>query len=130
MPRRRPRDPPHPPRPSGRTPPSPRESVLTSTFTLGNFTASLIDRFTASSGATAGGTYTDRPTVVYQPLIGVDFLKRLMTPIPPSSVLFMLQSGYSAERVMPIMLDSVCSIAGGSNRFKRPADLKFITLLN
>jgi len=30
----------------------------------------------------------------------------LMTPIPPSSVLFVLQAGYSAERIMPIMLDS------------------------
>jgi hypothetical protein len=33
-------------------------------------------------------------------------LKRLMTPVPPSSVLFVLQSGYSAARVMPIILES------------------------
>ena len=45
--------------------------------------------------------------MVYSPLTGVDFLKRLMTPIPPSSVLFMLQSGYFADRIMPIMLDSI-----------------------
>ena len=71
------------------------QSALSGSFTLGNFTASLIDRLTATGGATAASTYTDRPTVVYQPLTGVDFLKRLMTPIPPSSVLFMLQScGY------------------------------------
>src|SRR6516164_11453885 len=66
------------------------QSALTGNFTLGNFTSSLIDRLTATGGATAGSPYTDRPTVIYQPLTGVDFLKRLMTPIPPSSVLFML----------------------------------------
>jgi hypothetical protein len=105
------------------------QSAIGGSFTAGNFNASLIGPFTATGSANAAGTYTDRPTVVYQPLTGVDFLKRLMTPIPPSSVLFMLQSGYSAERVMPIMLDSVNSLSGGSNRFKRPADPKFTRLV-
>jgi hypothetical protein len=95
------------------------QSAVTVSFTLGNFTASLIDRLTAAGTATAGGTYTDRPTVVYQPLTGVDFLKRLMTPIPPSSVLFMLQSGYAADRIMPIMLDSINGLNNGSNRLRR-----------
>jgi len=105
------------------------QSTIGANFTAGNFNAAVVGPFTASGTATAAGTYTDRPTVVYQPLTGVDFLRRLMTPIPPSSVLFMLQSGYSAARVMPIMLDSVNSLAGGSNRFKRPADPKFTRLV-
>jgi hypothetical protein len=105
------------------------QSAVSGSFTLGNFTANLIDRLTAAGTATAGGTYTDRPTVVYQPLTGVDFLKRLMTPIPPSSVLFMLQSGYSAERIMPIMLDSINGLNNESNRLKRPADPKFRRLV-
>jgi hypothetical protein len=84
---------------------------------------------TATGGATAASTYTDRPTVVYQPLTGVDFLKRLMTPIPPSSVLFMVQSGYSAELVMPIMLNSINGLNNASNRLRRPADPKFIRLV-
>src|SRR4029077_14986721 len=105
------------------------QSALSGSFTLGNFTASLIDRLTAAGTATAGSTYTDRPTVVYQPLTGVDFLKRLMTPIPPSSVLFMLQSGYSAERIMPIMLDSINGLNNESNRLRRAADPKFTRLI-
>jgi hypothetical protein len=105
------------------------QSAVTGSFTLGNFTASLIDRLTATGGATAASTYTDRPTVVYQPLTGVDFLKRLMTPIPPSSVLFMLQSGYSADRIMPIMLDAINGINSESNRLRRPADPKFTRLV-
>jgi hypothetical protein len=105
------------------------QSAVTGSFTLGNFTASLIDRLTAAGTATAGSTYTDRPTVVYQPLTGVDFLKRLMTPIPPSSVLFMLQSGYAADRIMPIMLDSINGLNNGSNRLRRRADPKFTRLV-
>jgi len=105
------------------------QSALTGNFTLGNFTSSLIDRLTATGGATAGSTYTDRPTVIYQPLTGVDFLKRLMTPIPPSSVLFMLQSGYSAELVLPIMLNSINGLTNASIRLKRPADPRFVRLV-
>jgi hypothetical protein len=101
------------------------QSTIGSSFTGGNFNAALIGPFTATGSATASGTFTDRPTVVYSPLTGVDFLKRLMTPIPPSSVMFMLQAGYSAQRVMPIMLDAVNGIMNGSNRRQREADPRF-----
>jgi hypothetical protein len=67
---------------------------------------------------------------VYSPLTGVDFLKRLMTPIPPSSVLFVLQAGYAAGRVMPIMLDSINGLTNGSNRLRRPVDPRFTRLVN
>src|SRR5271166_4547102 len=105
------------------------QSALTGSFAAGNVTAGLVGPFTAAGTATAAGTYTDRPTVIYSPLTGVDFLKRLMTPIPPSSVLFMLQSGYSADRIMPIMLDSINGLINESNRLRRPADPKFTRLV-
>src|SRR6516162_2021369 len=105
------------------------QSAVTGSVTLGNFTANLIDRLTAAGTATATGTYTDRPTVVYSPLTGVDFLKRLMTPVPPSAVLFLLQSGYVADRVMPIMLNSINGLNNQSNRLRRPADPEFTRLV-
>ena len=105
------------------------QSALSGSFAAGNVTAGLVGPFTAAGSATAAGTYTDRPTVIYSPLTGVDFLKRLMTPIPPTSVLFMLQSGYSAERIMPIMLDSINGLNNESNRLRRPADPKFTRLV-
>ena len=105
------------------------QSAIGGSFTAGNFTAGIVGPFTATGSANAAGTYTDRPTVIYQPLTGVDFLKRLMTPVPPSSVLFMLQSGYFADRIMPIMLDSINGLNNESNRLRRPADPKFTRLV-
>src|SRR5271167_4427116 len=105
------------------------QSAIGGSFNAGNFTAGIVGPFTAVGSANAAGTYTDRPTVIYQPLTGVDFLKRLMTPIPPSSVLFVLQAGYDAERIMPIMLNSINGLNNESNRLRRPADPKFTRLV-
>jgi hypothetical protein len=105
------------------------QSTLGANFTAGNFNAAVIGPLTAVGSADAAGTYTDRPTVVYQPLTGVDFLKRLMTPIPPSSVLFVLQAGYSAERTLPIMVDSINGINNETKRLGRPADPRFVRIV-
>ncbi len=105
------------------------QSTIGGSFSAGNVTAGLVGPFTAAGSATAAGTYTDRPTVVYSPLTGTDFLKRLMTPIPPSSVLFVLQSGYPADRILPIMLDSINGLNNELNRPRRPADPKFTRLV-
>jgi hypothetical protein len=84
-----------------------------------------------SGNAAATGTYTDRPTVIYSPLIGVDFFKKLMTPIPPSNVLFLLQSGYSAERLMPMLLSSINGInnEASSGLLRGAADPQFARLV-
>ena len=52
-----------------------------------------------------------------------------MTPVPPSAVLFLLQSGYVADRVMPIMLNSINGLNNQSNRLRRPADPEFTRLV-
>ncbi len=57
----------------------------------------VTNTFGLAGTGTAQGQYTDRPTIIYSPLTGVDFLQKLMTPIPPSTILFILQSGYDAE---------------------------------
>ena len=96
-----------------------------------NFNAASIGGPVAVGGSVAAAaTYTDRPTVIYAPLTGSDFIKKLMTPIPPAAVLFLLQSGYSATLVMPIAVDSVNGITNESRRagMTRPGDPDFARL--
>jgi len=61
----------------------------------------------------AAGTYTDRPTITYVPLTGNKFIRGLMTPLPPESVFFTIQSGWPADGVL---FASVASINGLKNQ--------------
>ena len=53
-----------------------------------------------SLGLSAGGVYNDQPTVTYTPLTGDKYIKSLMTPVKPESVVFMIQSGWPADAVL------------------------------
>ena len=105
------------------------QSTVGAGLTASNFTA-VQDVFGVTGVAMAQGQYTDRPTVIYTPLTGVDFLNKLMTPIPPSAVLFVLQAGYPADIIMPIALDSINGIHNVSRRVMRhAADPRFNRLV-
>jgi hypothetical protein len=101
------------------------QGTIGGSFSAGNASGSTVGPFAAQGSALASGTYTDRPTIIYAPLTGVDFIKHLMTPVPPSDVLFLLQAGYSAALVMPVILDSINGLKNASLRLNRPADPKF-----
>jgi len=69
----------------------------------------------AAGGLTLGvsGNYTDRPTITYTPLTGNKFIRGLMTPLPPESVFFTIQSGWPADGVL---FASVAEINGLKNQ--------------
>ena len=73
------------------------------------------------------GTFTDRPTITYTPITGQQFNKSFMTPIPPGAILFMIQSGWPADLIYNITVDSVNGlrgrVSGGSSA--RPGDPEF-----
>lgn len=91
------------------------QGTASAAVTPSNFTA-VSNTFGLTGIASAQGQYTDRPTIIYTPLTGVDFLQKLMTPIPPSAMLFVLQAEYPADVIMPIALDSVNGISNVSRR--------------
>lgn len=81
--------------------------------------ANIVSGYQLQVGATVGGqlssanaiqgnslnmggaaTFIDRPTITYTPLTGNKFVKGLMTPLPPESVFFMIQSGWPADAVL------------------------------
>ena len=54
-----------------------------------------------------GGKFTDRPTITYAPVTGEKFHKSFMTPIPPKLLLYLMESGWSAEMVLPLTVDAI-----------------------
>ena len=54
-----------------------------------------------------GGKFTDRPTITYAPVTGEKFHQSFMTPVPPKLLLFLMESGWSAEMVLPLTLSAV-----------------------
>ena len=87
------------------------------------------DLLGASIGAT--GRYADRPTITYQPLSGDKFARSLMIPIPVPSILFLIQSGYPADMVMRVSLNSINGLDnsyGGPGNFQN-GDPKFQELI-
>ncbi len=81
----------------------------------------------------AGGQaiYTDRPTITYVPLTGEKFLRGLITPIDPKNIFSMLQSGYAADFILALTVESLNGVrnrsaAGG---IVREADPEFVRAL-
>jgi len=84
-------------------------------------------------GAVSGqAVYTDRPTITYVPMTGEKFLRGLMTPIDPKNIFFMLQTGYAADFVLGLTVESLNGVrnrttTGGT---VTEADPGFVQALN
>jgi hypothetical protein len=81
----------------------------------------------------AGGQaiYTERPTITYVPLTGEKFLRGLIAPIDPKNIFSMLQSGYAADFILGLTVESLNGVrnrstAGGA---VREADPEFVRAL-
>jgi hypothetical protein len=80
------------------------------------------------------GKFIDRPTITYVPITGSQFNKSFMTPIPPGAVLFLMQSGWSAELIFPLTVDSVNGLrsqmlAGANQRSGDPDYYRVVELM-
>jgi hypothetical protein len=78
--------------------------------------------------------YTDRPTITYVPMTGEKFLKGLVTPIDPQKIFFLLQSGYPADFILGLTVESLNGVrnrsaAGGIVRDADPDFLRAAQLL-
>lgn len=83
--------------------------------------------------ATVGGSvrFTDRPTITYTPLTGNEFIKALMTPLPPDSVFFTVQSGYPADVVFFAAVNSLNGLKNQATSLTgvTPPDADFLRVL-
>jgi len=87
----------------------------------------------ATAGAQA--VYTDRPTITYTPLTGEKFLKSILAPIDPKDIFFLLQSGYQADFILALTVESLNgvrnrSVGGGGMREADPDFTRALRLLS
>jgi hypothetical protein len=87
------------------------------------------DSFTGGStqGLSAQGKFTDRPTITYMPKTGNDYLRSILEPIEPKSLLALIQAGYSSELLFTWAVESINGVHNWSatGRSKRTADPEF-----
>jgi hypothetical protein len=62
----------------------------------------------------AENSWTNTPTVTYQPLLGDRFTKSLLQPVPPPSVFQLMQGGWSVEMVMRTVVSSINGLRNNS----------------
>jgi len=115
--------------------------------------SSIVAGYSLQSGVNVGGTessakaiqgnfvaagaqaiYTDRPTITYVPMTGDKFLHGLITPIDPKNIFFMLQSGYAADFILGLTVESLNgvrnrSVAAGAMRDADPDFIRVLQLL-
>jgi hypothetical protein len=107
------------------------ETTLTAAGSINNVSG-VVPGVPDSSVSLGGqGRWTDRPTITYSPLVGERFARSLMTPIPPPSLMSLIQAGYPIDLVFRLAVHVVNGIHnryGGGARV-RAADPEFHELL-
>lgn len=78
------------------------------------------------------GSYVERPTITYAPIAGAKFTQSLMTPVPPSAVLFLLQAGYPVRLVFGMCVRTINDLDNRSvdPMWAREADPEFERLVD
>ena len=94
------------------------------------------DSFTGGStqGLGAQGKFTDRPTITYMPKTGNDYLRSILEPIEPKSLLALIQAGYSSELLFTWAVEAIngvhnWSATSRSNRAADPEFFEFVALM-
>ena len=117
-------------------------SIVSSYVLSGDVSAGLTVNSNTTSPANAvpwntsvfgiGGSYQDRPTISYQPLVGDKFTKRLIRPIPPLGIFELIQAGNAADVVLQFTVRSLNGIRnqGTSGGVSVPADPLFYPMLD
>jgi hypothetical protein len=79
----------------------------------------------------AGAKYTDKPTITYSPIRGDKFTKSILTPMHPSAIFFLVQSGWPVDFVFRLAVREINSIKNliGSKARGQTGSPEFIELL-
>ncbi len=86
---------------------------ISTSFAFGaniNASASLVPSVADKYGVSSGLSYVERPTITYAPLQGQKFVKQILTPLNPQILLLLYHSGWSSDRLMRIVVQSLNGI--------------------
>jgi hypothetical protein len=67
-----------------------------------------------SAGLGGYSRYSDKPTITYTPLSGQKFTQNLLTPIPPSAVVRLIQSGWPIDMVFSFAVKTVNGVSNNA----------------
>ncbi len=75
----------------------------------------------------ASGSFSNSPTITYTPLTGSKFIRSMMTPLPPQSIFFSIESGTPADAILFATLASINGLRNQEPTFEGmvPADGDF-----
>lgn len=109
---------------------------------------SIISQYSAGAQLSAGTTlhspswwheevfggsaaYSDKPTLTYTPMTGEKFARSLFTPLPPATLVSLVQSGWPVDIVFRLTCSSVNGVRNQSHGplTKRPEDPRFEELV-
>ena len=95
----------------------------------GGLNTSVLDGNTLTVGS--AGRWSDRPTITYAPVSGRKFAASLLTPLPPESLFALVQSGWPAELILRMTVNSINGIENewAAPALRRQADPRFNDLL-
>lgn len=87
-----------------------------------------------AQGVAAGGKFTDRPTITYMPKTGEDYLRSLLEPVEPKSLLSLVLAGYSSELLFTWAVESInglknYSVVGTKARSADPEFIEYVQLM-
>ncbi|WP_298832344.1 hypothetical protein [uncultured Piscinibacter sp.] len=92
-------------------------SIINS-YSVGGKANASVEAFSHTDPAMLGlgveGTWSNTPTVTYQPLTGARFTQSLLRPIPPAALVQLLQGGWPVELVMQTVVSAANGLRGNA----------------
>jgi hypothetical protein len=78
----------------------------------------------------AGARFADRPTITYMPLTGAEFTRSVLTPIPPQSIMSLLQAGWRADILLRLTVRAINGVSPTDRIGSASSDPRFFELIS